>query len=1132
MLKSDVKTDQIKSVFTGHLWQKMLIPLACILGLLFALAPRTAPASGGVSREWDAALPAGQIHDSSPTIADIDGDGKDEIIIGTTNQPAGGTTALVVLEDDGSIKWSQTLVDGIGSTPTVADISSPPDGIPEIIVTTGFNIPEFARAGSVVAFDNQGNQLWRYDTNDAQGTNTPHGNFASPVVGDLDNDGDVEIVVPSWDRNIYLLDHQGNYVWHFSVADTVWSTPVLIDLDGNETLEIVIGTDIMGGGVLFDGYRPTDGGFILILDHKGHKLARRQMNESIYSSPVIADADGDGDLEIFVGSGMYYYVRGNYDQPQAYGFSIDMSGEMDEYGTPWQLVDLPGWPKPVAYAGMSSPALADLDNDGDLEVIIGSGDTGLSDPGQCSNSASDPECYGALYAWHHTGDLVSGFPMWPKESKDKNSFLRSSPTVGDIDGDGELEIAISMAWDVMIIGHNGVQEAALHTDYTVLGTPAIADIDRDGQTNIVIGGSSLFDSEHGHVYNFEFGANTYNQSKVPWPQFHRDAQNSGLYLPPQLTTSASLPIYHQAGSSQEATGTMALSNSGGSPLNFRVESENDRVQFSATSGQIAANNSLNLSLSVNTQGLEEGTHSLGNIAIYDTNSQTNTPLTQVSVTLYLGDVTSIYLPITIMPQSTPKDDPSLPDLVYWKSNHFALDSGQIIGSSPIAADLDGDGMDEIIVASSAQQCVGGSCTQDAATILTISRHDGTPLWSQNTGGTVSSTPAVADINADGSLEVVVTVGTDPYQPNHPGRVIAFSSQGTPLWDFSPKDSDGNGISNGILSSPTLCDLSGNGQLEVIFGGLDGYIYALGSNGELLWEYENENRSESRSTAACADLNSDGRKEVIIGALSSEGGFLYVLSSEGGVLVRRLLPEAVHSSPAVADLDGDGDKEIVVGTSFTWWLTNGGTPSPAVYAFDSSQVFSALSFDDPAKLPDLSGWPQATEYPSDGSPALADLDQDGDMEIVIGTSHPTLANDPIAGAGMVYAWHHNGQPLNGWPINPTDLQGNDGPIYGSPLVADIDQDNRPEVIFSMVWDIFIYNVDGSVQFFLPRTGYTLSASPLVADADRDNKIEIWVGTSHNQDPTRGYLWSFESDQEGFGYLAWPMFRHNATNSGTP
>ena len=68
--------------------------------------------------------------------------------------------------------------------------------------------------------------------------------------------------------------------------------------------------------------------------------------------------------------------------------------------------------KPQLHCMRALPVLSDIDNDGDLEVFVGGG---------------------KLFAWHHDGSPVPG---WPKE------MAGTSPAIADLDGDGTLEIIV------------------------------------------------------------------------------------------------------------------------------------------------------------------------------------------------------------------------------------------------------------------------------------------------------------------------------------------------------------------------------------------------------------------------------------------------------------------------------------------------------------------------------------------------------------------------------------------------------------------------------------------------------------------------------------------------------------------
>ncbi|MEM3553575.1 MAG: PQQ-binding-like beta-propeller repeat protein, partial [Candidatus Bathyarchaeia archaeon] len=86
-----------------------------------------------LSPRWSQQLFGGIIEDSSPTLYDLDGDGRLEVVIATTNKrwisdsmDKNASSVLAVLEDNGTIKWQVVLPDPVYSSPAVADISYPP----------------------------------------------------------------------------------------------------------------------------------------------------------------------------------------------------------------------------------------------------------------------------------------------------------------------------------------------------------------------------------------------------------------------------------------------------------------------------------------------------------------------------------------------------------------------------------------------------------------------------------------------------------------------------------------------------------------------------------------------------------------------------------------------------------------------------------------------------------------------------------------------------------------------------------------------------------------------------------------------------------------------------------------------
>jgi len=136
--------------------------------------------------------------DSSPTLGDIDGDGKLEVVVGSWDN-----YVYAINGEDGSLLWRYYTGYDVESSPALGDIDG--DGKLEVVVGS--------RDNYVYALNGEsGSLLWRYYTlGDVD---------SSPALGDIDGDGDMDVVVGSNDNYVYALDSSGKS----SVYALEWET--------------------------------------------------------------------------------------------------------------------------------------------------------------------------------------------------------------------------------------------------------------------------------------------------------------------------------------------------------------------------------------------------------------------------------------------------------------------------------------------------------------------------------------------------------------------------------------------------------------------------------------------------------------------------------------------------------------------------------------------------------------------------------------------------------------------------------------------------------------------------------------------------------------------------------------------
>ncbi len=339
-------------------------------------------------------------------------------------------------------------------------------------------------------------------------------------------------------------------------------------------------------------------------------------------------------------------------------------------------------------------------------------------------------------------------------------------------------------------------------------------------------------------------------------------------------------------------------------------------------------------------------------------------------------------------------------------------------SSPTAYDFDQDGRLEIVIGSFDENCY----------MLDDSLRD-LAGWPQSCPGGFFSSPALWDVDRDRTPEIFIGGNDGKFYGWHfegalvPGFPIDLGFQ---CWS-SPMIVADSLIAIGGYEKMFLFDRHGraaahwpqalNGWASASAAWHDdlltistltrgetsrGYLYAWHLSGKPYPNFPLRLKMDSDSSPVLADVDNDGKMEIIVG---DDGGFLHVFKLDGSELqpFPRLVGEAIQGSVAIADLNQDDILDFVFGT------TDG-----------AIHVWNAIG--DCAL-----GWPVRTGHEINGSPALVEI-ENGEWHIVIGS-----------GDHRLYVLHPEGKNEEGFPVDCGEA------IYSSPLVIDLDGNGRREIV---------------------------------------------------------------------------------------